>query len=45
MPLISKTHTWESALPVRSPTSLSSTLFKKFLVSIRPFMYMSALPS
>ena len=45
IPLISNTHTWESALPVRRPTSLFNTLFKKSFVGRSPFMYMSALPS
>ena len=45
IPGISNTHTWDSALPVRSPTSLSRILFKKVLESSRPFIYISALPS
>ena len=45
MPSTSNTHTWDNGLPVRRPTSLSRTLFKKPLVSIRPFIYISALPS
>ena len=45
IPSMSNTHTWDKGFPVRSPTSLSRTLFKKPFVSIRPFMYISAFPS
>ena len=45
MPSTSNTHTWDKGLPVLKPTSLSRTLFKKCFVSIKPFMYISALPS
>ncbi len=45
MPGTSNTATWDRGLPVRSPTSLSRTLFRKSLVSMIPFIYMSALPS
>ena len=45
IPGISNTHTWESTPPVRRPTSLFRTLFKKFLESISPFIYISAFPS
>ena len=44
-PLISKRQTCDKGLPVRRPTSLSKILFKNPFVSIKPFMYISALPS
>ena len=44
-PSISNRHTCDKALPVLSPTSLLSTLFRNPFVSMRPFMYISASPS
>ena len=45
IPGISNTQTCDRVRPVRRPTSLSRILFKKVLVSRRPFMYISAFPS
>ncbi len=42
IPGISNTQTCDRVRPVRRPTSLSRILFKKVLVSRRPFMYISA---
>ena len=44
-PGVSNTATCDNGPPVRSPTSLSNTLFKNVLESTSPFMYISAFPS
>ena len=44
-PSTSNTPTWESNFPLRRPISLSNTHFKTVLVSMIPFIYISASPS